>query len=59
MNRFSKFKVLPDLKNALLLIAMVFEALSAILTAVRRENDRAASEFHHSGGGSWPAMQPK
>ena len=47
INRFSKFKVLPDLKNAVLLIAMVFEALSAILTAVRHENDRVASKFQH------------
>ena len=37
---------------------MVFEALSAILTAVRHENDRVASEFQPSDGGSWPAMQP-
>ena len=33
-------------------------ALSLIIRRLRRENDRIASEFHQSEGGSWPATQP-
>ena len=45
IKRFSKFKVLPDVKRAVEKIPMVFEALSLIITAVSHENDRIASEF--------------
>ena len=45
IKRFSKFKVLPDLKKSVEMIPMVFEALSLIITAVSHENDRILSEF--------------
>ena len=45
IKRFSKFKVLPDLKNAVQLIGIVVEALSLIITAVTRENDALRLNF--------------